>query len=95
MPQHVKWRNDNGTPGERMVENGKSIVLYVVPGCPLCSDAREALTAAHLEYTERDVENDFGALRRMYKNTRQSLVPVVECDGRFFVRPSQKQILDL
>jgi glutaredoxin len=67
----------------------------VVPGCPLCSEAREALGAVGKQYTERDVENDFGALRRMYKNTRQSLVPVIECDGKFYVRPSREQIRDL
>lgn len=78
-----------------MAEQENSIVLYVVPGCPLCSDAREALDAVGLPFTERDVQNDFGALRRMYKNTKQSLVPVIERAGTFLVRPTREQIRDL
>jgi glutaredoxin len=71
------------------------VVLYVVPGCPLCSDARAALRAAGVAFAEKDVANDFGALRRMYKGTRQSLVPVVEKDGAFMVRPTAAELRGL
>ena len=72
-----------------------NITLYVVPGCPLCSSAREWLEARSLDYTERDVANDFGALRAMYRLTRQNLVPVVERDGRALVRPSDRALEEL
>jgi glutaredoxin len=79
--------------GDRFVAAGtEGVILYVVPACPLCDDARTALRAEGVTFVERDVANDFGALRRMYKNTRQSLVPVVEKDGAFLVRPSRDEI---
>jgi glutaredoxin len=71
------------------------VVLYVVPGCPLCADARSSLHAAGIAYVEKDVANDFGALRRMYKGTKQNLVPVIEKDGKFLVRPSDNEVRGL
>ena len=69
-----------------------SVVLYVVPHCPLCADAREWLRRNGVEYAERDVANDFGALRAMYRLTRQSLVPVFEANGRALVRPTDEEL---
>jgi glutaredoxin len=60
----------------------KRVTLYVVPGCPLCASARAWLEQHSIEYTERDVANDFGALRAMHRLTRQRLVPVFEFDER-------------
>lgn len=68
------------------------MTLYVVPACPLCAHARSWLKRHGLEYTERDVANDFGALRSMYRLTRQNLVPVFERDGRALVRPSDAEL---
>ena len=70
------------------------VVLYVVPGCPLCADARKLLSARGVKYIERDVANDFGALRRMYKLTRQNLVPVVAISDRAIVRPSEIELME-
>ena len=70
------------------------VTLYVVPHCPLCEGARAWLDAHGVRYRERDVANDFGALRSMYRLTRQNLVPVVERDGRAFVRPSHAELTD-
>lgn len=72
-----------------------NVTLYVVPGCPLCEGARSWLDANGVAYRERDVANDFGALRAMYRLTRQNLVPVVERDGRALVRPSGAELRDL
>jgi glutaredoxin len=69
-----------------------SVTLYVVPGCPLCADARARLMMSGVEFRERDVANDFGALRAMYRLTRQNLVPVVETNGRALVRPSDAEL---
>jgi glutaredoxin len=69
--------------------------LYVVPGCPLCASARGWLRKHGVAYRERDVANDFGALRAMYKLTRQNLVPVFEFEGRALVRPSERELEDL
>jgi glutaredoxin len=66
--------------------------LYVVPHCPLCEGARAWLDAHGVAYRERDVAQDFGALRAMYRLTRQNLVPVVERDGRALVRPSAAEM---
>lgn len=71
------------------------MTLYVVPGCPLCARARAWLDGHGVDYHERDVANDFGALRAMYKLTRQPLVPVVESGGRALVRPSDEELSDL
>ncbi|HEV7859726.1 MAG TPA: glutaredoxin family protein [Pyrinomonadaceae bacterium] len=69
-----------------------SVTLYVVPACPLCSNARAWLEGHGIEYTERDVANDFGALRAMYRLTGQRLVPVFERDGRALVRPGEDEL---
>ncbi|MDQ3907457.1 MAG: glutaredoxin family protein [Acidobacteriota bacterium] len=68
------------------------VTLYVVPHCPLCVDARAWLRANGVEFRERDVANDFGALRAMYRLTRQNLVPVFESEGRALVRPSDEKL---
>ena len=76
-------------------DESASATLYVVPGCPLCARAREWLGRNGVDYRERDVANDFGALRAMYKLTRQPLVPVVEARGRALVRPTDEELSDL
>ncbi|HEV2764122.1 MAG TPA: glutaredoxin family protein [Pyrinomonadaceae bacterium] len=72
-----------------------AVTLYVVPGCPLCSAVRGWLDERGVPDAERDVANDFGALRSMYRLTRQRLVPVVETDGRAAVRPSNAELKEL
>jgi glutaredoxin len=72
---------------------GQTVVnLYVVPDCPLCARARAWLNEQGISYLERDVANNFGALRRMYELTRQRLVPVFEVEGRALVRPSDEAL---
>ena len=71
-----------------------SVTLYVVSGCPLCSNARSWLGRHSIEYTERDVANDFGALRAMHRLTRQRLVPVFEANGRAVVRPTDEELAE-
>jgi glutaredoxin len=68
------------------------VTLYVVPHCPLCADARAWLRRNGVEYVERDVAADFGALRAMYKLTKQNLVPVFESKGRALVRPPDAEL---
>jgi glutaredoxin len=77
-----------------MVETQQSsaVTLYVVPHCPLCADARAWLRGNGVEFVERDVASDFGALRAMYKLTKQNLVPVFESNGRALVRPSDAEL---
>ena len=70
------------------------VTLYVVPGCPLCADARAWLRQHGIAYVERDVARDFGALRAMYRLTRQGLVPVFERDGRALIRPSDEELTE-
>lgn len=71
------------------------VTLYVIPACPLCSHARAWLERHGIEYVERDVANDFGALRAMHKLTRQRLVPVFEAKGRAFVRPTDEELIEV
>ena len=73
-------------------EQHARVVLYVVPDCPLCARVRAWLRRRGLEFTERDVANDFGALRAMYKLTRQGLVPVVQTDAGALVRPDEEEL---
>ena len=68
------------------------VTLFVVPGCPLCDRARSWLHAHGVAFAERDVARDFGALRAMYRLTRQNLVPVFERGGRALVRPSDGEL---
>jgi hypothetical protein len=46
-----------------------------------------------IEHVERDVARDFGALRAMYKLTKQNLVPVFEINGHALVRPSDEELI--
>lgn len=71
------------------------VILYVVPGCPLCENARQMLKESGITYDELDVANDYSALRAMFKLTRQKLVPVVVMNGRALVRPSREQINEM
>jgi len=68
------------------------VTLYVVPDCPLCAHAREWLKEMKIEFVERDVANNFGALRSMYQLTRQRLVPVFELNGHALVRPTDEEL---
>jgi glutaredoxin len=77
-----------------MVAKNDQVTLYVVPDCPLCADARAWLQEHQVAYRERDVANNFGALRAMYQLTRQRLVPVFEASGRALVRPSEKELAE-
>jgi glutaredoxin len=76
----------------REAEKDSPVTLYVVPGCPLCANARAWLARRRIAYVERDVQNDFGALRAMYRLTRQNLVPVFATDERALVRPTDEQL---
>ena len=69
-----------------------AVTLYVVPNCPLSANARAWLTRRRISFVERDVQRDFGALRAMYRLTRQNLVPVFARDSRALVRPTDKQL---
>jgi glutaredoxin len=73
-------------------EGHSAVTLYVVPGCPLCAGARDWLGRHKIAYAERDVANDHGALRAMYRLTRQGLVPVFERGGRALVRPTEDEL---
>jgi glutaredoxin len=72
-----------------------AVNLFVVPDCPLCADARAWLDGHGISYVERDVANNFGALRRMYELTHQRLVPVFEVEGRALVRPTDEALAEL
>ncbi|HEY9783976.1 MAG TPA: glutaredoxin family protein [Candidatus Obscuribacterales bacterium] len=78
-----------------MASAEKKVVLYVVPNCPLCSNARTWLNSNGIDFEERDVAADFGARRKMFALTHQKLVPVVEVDGRAMVRPEEHQLRSL
>jgi glutaredoxin len=70
------------------------VTLYVVPDCPLCAHARGWLKERGVEYVERNVAGDFGALRDMYRLTRQRLVPVFESNGQALVRPTDADLAE-
>ena len=59
------------------------------PGLSPCAlTARSWLKEHGVDYVERNVAGDFGALRAMYDLTRQRRVPVFAAKGRAVVRPS-------
>ncbi len=86
-------------PSEQNTDQGaqskEGVTLYVVPGCPLCADARRWLEQHGIEYAERDVASDYGALRAMHRLTRQRFVPVYEARGRALVRPEEEELSKL
>ncbi len=69
-----------------------AVTLYVVPGCSLCAQARAWLERHDIDFAERDVAQNFGALRAMYQLTGQRFVPVFESNGRALVRPSDGEL---
>jgi glutaredoxin len=71
------------------------VTLYVVPDCPLCAHARAWLDQHGVDYVERDVAQNFGALRAMYQLTGQRLVPVFAAKGRALVRPTDEELTDV
>jgi arsenate reductase-like glutaredoxin family protein len=71
-----------------------AVTLFVVPNCPLCAHARAWLARHEISFVERDVQRDFGALRAMYRLTRQNLVPVFARGERALVRPSDEQLME-
>lgn len=80
---------------ETVQAQATKVTLYVVPDCPLCARARAWLKGHAVEYEERDVASDFGALRSMHRLTRQRLVPVFEAKGRALVRPTEAELAEL
>jgi glutaredoxin len=70
------------------------VTLFVVPNCPLCAHARAWLARHEISFVERDVQQDFGALRAMYRLTRQNLVPVFARGERALVRPGDTELTD-
>lgn len=56
------------------------VILYSRPGCCLCDEAREVLTAVRhqqpFEFAERDIDCDAGLLRAYLER-----IPVVTIDG--------------
>lgn len=71
-----------------------AVTLFVVPHCPLCTNARAWLAGHEVSYVERDVKRDFGALREMYRLTGQNLVPVFARGEQALVRPTDKQLAE-
>lgn len=74
------------------IQTQPPVTLYAVPNCPLCAEARAWLRRNGVEFVERDVARSFGALRAMYRLTRQNLVPVFEARGRALVRPREEEL---
>jgi len=70
------------------------VTLFVVPDCPLCAHARAWLARHEIAFVERDVRQDFGALRAMYRLTKQNLVPVFALGERVLVRPTDEQLAE-
>ncbi len=75
-----------------MLDSPTLVTLYVVRDWPLCSQAREWLREHEVTHVERDVANDFGALRAMYVLTKQRFVPLrSSCEST--MRFSRAQII--
>ena len=74
---------------------GKEVTLFTIPGCPLCEEARVRLANNGIAYGERDVQNDYASMRKMFKLTRQNLVPVLLVGDAFKIRPTEQEIVDL
>jgi len=76
------------------IQTTPAVTLFVVPNCPLCAHARAWLARHEIAFVERDVQQDFGSLRAMYRLTRQNLVPVFALGERVLVRPTDEQLVE-
>ncbi len=72
-----------------------TVTLFVVSGCPLCAEARQWLNTRGIAYGELNVEDDYAALRQMFKLTRQKLVPVFKVEDKVAVRPTERELDEL
>jgi glutaredoxin len=61
------------------------IVLYATPGCPLCDQVRDFLSARGVAFEEVDVRSDPLAFHQMAVFAGGLLVPVIEFDGDVLV----------
>jgi glutaredoxin len=78
-----------------MTVSDRPVTLFVVPHCPLCSEARKWLSEHQVDYAEHNVAADWGALREMYEGTRQRYVPVIKVGDTFLIRPSREELRQL
>ncbi len=62
------------------------VIIYTTPTCPYCNRAKEFFEDSGIEFINRDVTKDGGALAEMRKLTDDDIrVPVISVDGDVIV----------
>jgi glutaredoxin 3 len=68
------------------------VIIYTIPTCPWCRQAKEYLRQKGIQYTDHNVAEDRQAFDRMYKLTGQAGVPVIVIDDEFIIGFNTKEI---
>ncbi|MGC8850872.1 MAG: glutaredoxin family protein [Candidatus Micrarchaeia archaeon] len=61
------------------------IIVYSTATCPYCSAVKEYLKSRKVEFEEKRVDLDNGALKEMIEKSGQMGVPVVDVGGMIIV----------
>jgi len=61
------------------------VVVYSVPTCPHCIQAKKYLDEKHIAYINHDVSADQQARKEMVEKSGQMGVPVIEIDGKIVI----------
>lgn len=74
------------------------VTIYGHDNCPVTTRTIEALRKANIDYDYRDITNQsvktsmIASMRHQNMKTRSINLPVVDIDGRFYIRPDMSTI---
>ncbi|HWA86997.1 MAG TPA: glutaredoxin domain-containing protein [Opitutus sp.] len=57
-------------------------ILYVKPGCPWCTEAKDFLRGHGVDYREQNVIADPRAMEEMKRKSGQTLTPTLDWHGK-------------
>lgn len=73
--------------------NYPKVIIYFLPTCGFCQQAKSYLRQHNIDYKEVDVDKDPAAQSEMIEKSGQYSVPVIDVDGQIIVG-FQKNVLD-
>lgn len=63
----------------------QNITIFTTPTCGFCVMTKNYLTSKNINFTEKDVTTDIGALKYIQNRTGQNGVPVIQIDDNIIV----------
>lgn len=70
----------------------KHVIIYTLPACPFCVQAKEHLRSKGFEYNEKDVGEDHEAREEMIDLSGQQGVPVISINDEVVVGYNQTML---